>query len=199
MATNHNPKQPSTEEWLAQKGLRFAGGCKAPMPSAGKRECELAMAYEQGLLGVLDKDERKAVELYIKAAEQGNAVAQVNLAWCYQEGSGVDKDDRKAVEWLIKAANQRCIEGMNNLGSLYEKGVPGVLAKDEKHAFSLYLLAAYQGHGSAFYNMGRCYEHGIGVDKQFFKAADCFNQAAKNGVDGASECAARCMLLALHI
>jgi len=34
-----------------------------------------------------------------KAAEQGHASAQCNLALCYENGTGVEKDEQKAVEW----------------------------------------------------------------------------------------------------
>lgn len=52
------------------------------------------------------KDYVKAVEWYRKAAEQGNAVAQFNLAMCYQSGQGVVKDLTEAVKWYRKAAEQ---------------------------------------------------------------------------------------------
>ena len=40
--------------------------------------------------------ERK-VEVYLKAAEEGDAEAQYNLGICYEEGSGVKKNANKAV------------------------------------------------------------------------------------------------------
>ena len=40
---------------------------------------------------VQKKNEQKAVELYQKAAEQGYANAQYNLALCYKKGTGVEK------------------------------------------------------------------------------------------------------------
>ena len=40
---------------------------------------------------------------YEKAAEQGDADAQYNLALCYKNGTGVEKDAEKAVEWYQKA------------------------------------------------------------------------------------------------
>ena len=46
----------------------------------------------------VEKDPVKAVELYTKAAEAGNARAQCNLGWCYENGVGVEKDPVKAVE-----------------------------------------------------------------------------------------------------
>ena len=52
------------------------------------------------------KDYVKAVEWFRKAAEQGNDVAQVYLAMCYQRGQGVVKDFAEAVKWCRKAVKQ---------------------------------------------------------------------------------------------
>jgi TPR repeat protein len=52
------------------------------------------------------KNQKKAVEWYQKAAEQGDAIAQYNLGISYKEGQGVKKDKNKAAEWLSKAAAQ---------------------------------------------------------------------------------------------
>ncbi|EGE27627.1 tetratricopeptide repeat family protein, partial [Moraxella catarrhalis O35E] len=46
----------------------------------------------------------KIGEWYTKAANQGYADAQFNLALMYYEGQGVSQDDQKAVEWYTKAA-----------------------------------------------------------------------------------------------
>ena len=41
-----------------------------------------------------------------KAAEQGEAAAQLWLARTYLEGKGVPKDPEKAKQWMPKAAEQ---------------------------------------------------------------------------------------------
>jgi len=44
------------------------------------------------------------VNWYRKAADQGNAAAQSNLATSYRDGVGVTKDEQEAVNWYRKAA-----------------------------------------------------------------------------------------------
>jgi TPR repeat protein len=44
--------------------------------------------------------------LYRKAAEQGNARAQFNLALMYEDGNGIPKDYNEAIKWYRKAADQ---------------------------------------------------------------------------------------------
>ena len=54
--------------------------------------------------GALKKgDPVRAVEWYRKAAEQGLAKAQHNLAVCYLYGEGVPEDRDEAIKWLEKA------------------------------------------------------------------------------------------------
>ena len=48
-------------------------------------------------------DYAKAVELYRKAADMGNASAMHGLGTCYATGNGVTKDFAKAIEWYKKA------------------------------------------------------------------------------------------------
>ena len=69
--------------------------------------------YDEGR-GVA-RDDRKAVEWFRKAANQGHAFAQNNLGWMYKEGRGVARDDRKAVEWYRKSANQGHAYGQTTL------------------------------------------------------------------------------------
>ena len=54
----------------------------------------------------MEKNQKKAVYWYTKAAKQGDAYAQTNLGVCYEEGMGVEIDQKKAVEWFTKAAEQ---------------------------------------------------------------------------------------------
>ena len=76
--------------------------------------------YHYGL-GVT-KDDKKAVEWYTKAAEQGYARGQYNLGDMYENGKGVTKDLKNAVEWYTKAAEQGNAPGQCNLGYMYENG-----------------------------------------------------------------------------
>ena len=49
----------------------------------------------------------EAFNWYRKATEQGDADAQFNLGWLYENGWGVSKDYAEAVKWWQKAAEQR--------------------------------------------------------------------------------------------
>ena len=60
--------------------------------------------------------------MYQKSAEQGDPVAQKNLASMYHLGQGVQQDDEKAFDWLQKSALQRYGLAQLNLGYAYRLG-----------------------------------------------------------------------------
>ena len=58
-----------------------------------------------------------------KAAEQGDAVSQRNLGYCYEKGLlGVEKDPEKALEWYTKAGDQGDVFANYNAGQFYRTG-----------------------------------------------------------------------------
>jgi len=54
----------------------------------------------------VEQDYEKAVEWYMLAAAQGDALAQNNLGICYENGFGVEQDYGKAIEWYTLAIEQ---------------------------------------------------------------------------------------------
>ena len=138
------------------QSLRFGYGIEKDIPKANEL---LALAATRGfpraqfLVGVFlrsgggENNEREAVEWYTKAAEQGYADAQFNLALCYDDGEGVEKDPAKAVEWYTKAAEQGYAQAQCNLGVCYANG-SGV-KKDPAKAVEWFTKAAEQGHANA--------------------------------------------------
>ena len=54
----------------------------------------------------MPQDYREALKWYRKAADQGNAAAQRNLAVMFGEGLGVPQDYAEALKWFRRAAEQ---------------------------------------------------------------------------------------------
>jgi TPR repeat protein len=142
----------------------------------------LGTRYEKG--DGVPKNLGKAAELYKKAADQGHADAQCNLALLYQNGEGVRKDLRKAVELFQKAAALGYARGQFDVGLLYYagEGVP----KDLAAAAQLFQKAADQGEAQAQYNLGLLYQNGEGVPKDLAKAVELLQKAANQGFEQAS-------------
>lgn len=118
---------------------------------------------------------------YRKAAKQGFAPAQHNLAVCYAAGIGTSQDEVLAAHWFRKAAQQGHAPAQCNLGSCYALGA-GVPA-DDSMAFSWTYKVAVQGEVSAQYNLGCLYSSGRGIGISYSIAAAWFKKAADQGSD----------------
>ena len=79
------------------------------------------------------------IEEFRAKAEQGDAQAQFNLGFCYDNGMGVVKDEAEAVKWYRKAAEQGDAKAQVHLGIWYDDGT-GVV-KDETKAAKGYRKA----------------------------------------------------------
>ena len=86
-----------------------------------------------------------------KAAEQGDAEAQVNLGLRYHDGEGVPQDYAEAMKRYRKAAEQGLAEAQHNLGLMYadDEGVP----QDDAEAYTWFAVAAANGHELAKDNL----------------------------------------------
>jgi len=83
---------------------------------------DLGAAYAAGDGGNWPKDEVRAFGWFSRAAEQGLALAQKNVALAYLNGKGVLQDHRQAAAWFRKGAEQGNVEAQYNLGVLYYTG-----------------------------------------------------------------------------
>jgi TPR repeat protein len=93
------------------------------------------------------QNQTEAVRWYRAAAQQGLAIAQLNLGVDYSTGQGVLKNDAEAIKWFRLAANQGEPQAQFNLGLMYAKG-QGV-AQNFVEAYRWAKLAADQGHDVA--------------------------------------------------
>ena len=82
-----------------------------------------------------------------KAADQGNASAQLSLGVMYDKGQGVPRDAAEAVKWFRKAADQGNAEAQHNLGLMY--AIDPVVPNGIAEAYKWWLLAEAQGNKSA--------------------------------------------------
>lgn len=139
-----------------------------------------ACQYNIGLCHNQKKEYEQAVYWYRKAAEQGYALAQCNLGYCYENGTGVTEDKAQAVHWYRKAAEQGYARAQCNLGNYYFNGK--VVAEDHAKAFYWYQKAAEQGDAIAQYNLGCCYNNGIGIAEDQVKAFYWYQKAAEQGL-----------------
>lgn len=143
-----------------------------------KAQYELGNYYRSDKEG--NKDYSKAIKWYLKAANQGDSLAQLKLAEMYHYILPLRELNRiEAIRWYQKAADQGLIEAQYNLGFIYYNG-QGV-KKNYNKAFEWYLKAAEQGDFKAQSNIGAMYRDGEGVSKNREKAIEWFEKSANQG------------------
>lgn len=143
-----------------------------------KAQLELGKRFTQG--DGVEQSATKAVDLYRKAAEQGQAEAQMALAIIYLSGSmGVAKNLDTAVEWYKKSAEGGFSEAQAALAEIYALGL-GV-TQDLKLSTKWRLKAAEQGHVESQLKIGLIYKEGQGVQQSDTSARKWLRSAAAAG------------------
>lgn len=97
-------------------------------------------AYKKG-------DFEKAAEIFVPKAEEGDPVAQLNIAFMYYCGLHLKKDHKKALHWYLKAANQNNKDAQFSIGTMFENG-EGTQRNPAK-AYFWYSMAEKQGDKDA--------------------------------------------------
>lgn len=139
--------------------------------------CNLGLAYEFG--NGVEKNEKKAFELYKQSARLGYDRGMYNLAFCYMRGLGTTEDHWQAAQYFEKAAQKGHVEAMYNIGVMYLNG-DGV-NKDMKRAAEWFYRAAQNNNIESVFYLGYCYLNGYGVKKYPAMAVNYFRKAADGG------------------
>ncbi|WP_190234342.1 tetratricopeptide repeat protein [Mesorhizobium sp. M4A.F.Ca.ET.050.02.1.1] len=128
-------------------GLLYAAGVPDGIPSK----------KVPGLMDFLPND-RKAAELFLRAASLGYPPAQSRFGSILYEGRGVTADKAEAAKWFEKAAAQSEVSAMIALADMLAAG-DGV-RQDQGRAFTLYSHAAGKGDPAAMKALGESYASG---------------------------------------
>ncbi|MCT4654537.1 MAG: hypothetical protein N4A65_01875 [Cohaesibacter sp.] len=141
----------------------------------------LGWHYYSGLW--IKKDGERAFYWYEKAAQSGDANAQLALYSMLRNGFGILKDEKLAIEWLHRSAENGWPDSQVLLGVRYEKG--SFVEKDPLKAFRLFEKAAQQESGYGLFALAHAYERGVGVSSDWEKAQDLYLKAAEEGYHAA--------------
>jgi TPR repeat protein len=146
---------------IALGAAGFGAAVLSPPPAAAQAPVSINEANANGDKAFQANDYATALRWYVIAADQGDASAQYNAGWIYDNGgNGVTQDYVTARRYYLLAADQGNAGAQNNLGEFYYYG-HGV-AIDLSVAAHWYTLAAAQGEQNAEFNLGWMYAHGEG-------------------------------------
>ena len=132
---------------------------------------------------------------YRKAAEQGDATKQRELAFLYW----LDRDNVEAAKWYLKAAERGNADAQFNLGDMYRdgKGVPQNYAEAakwyRKAAESEVVEKTDLTRAMSADSLGKLYEDGLGVPQDYIEAAKWYRKAAGGSNSGVSSMFSLCL------
>lgn len=121
----------------------------------------------------------EAHKWFLKAARQGYAPAEVNLAVLLFAGWGTQANAGEALYWLRAAAEQGYAPAIFDLGIVYLQGC-GV-RRDYGEAFHFFEKGAALDDPAAQMNLGYLYDQGLGVGQNRSEAAKWYRVAADQG------------------
>ncbi len=173
------------------KPINMQATKKAGAPAAAdllsKKEAEAEALRNSGVKyyygrGVR-KDYKKALELFTKAGNAGNAAAQRSRGIMLAHGQGAPKNISEAIKWLLKAARQGDAAAQNRMGNFYKDG--NGVAQDYHQARAWFQKAAAQDNTSSQFYLGVFYNYGYGVEQNKKTAVEWYRKAARLGdMDG---------------
>jgi uncharacterized protein len=131
------------------------------------------------------QDYVEARHWYERAADAGNARANLELGTYYEYGRGVAVDYAEARRWYEKGVTAGDAWSMTNLGYLYSNG--NGVPQDYAQARKLYERGAALGDDVAMNNIGDIYEKGKGVPQDYPTAIMWYRKAADAGDQAAME------------
>ena len=167
------------DAFLAFENQDYATALTLTLPLAQQNDVEamtlLGRVYDEGF-----NQPKEAFSWFKKAAELGNAQAQVELAELFDAGEGVSQDTEQAVSWYERAAQQGHEEAQLALALHYLEDL-----EDIATAIEYFQQAAEQGNPIALYRLGLLYLGDAGVPNDNLKAWVYFSLAADKVTEAA--------------
>jgi TPR repeat protein len=186
LSTTMAPAQSSSPDALYERGMDAITGVGVSRNDAlgvdyfhhsaelgyGPAQIALAYYYETGTF--LAKEPAQAVELYRKAAQQGDPLAGWLAGRLYFLGPAALHDAEAARKWLTLAADQK-----NAFGAYYLARL--MADRDYTKAPALYKIAADQGLPQAQYFYAKALKDGRGIPQDRLTAYIWFTIAGDAG------------------
>lgn len=125
----------------------------------------------------VEKDYKKAIELFEKSSKKGYALSSYTLSKLYKIGEGIEKNEEKEIYYLKLAAEQGDAKAQNNLAIYYMNDK----MKDYPKAFEFFKKASEQNLGISKINLAKLYYDGLGVEKNTKKSIELLKSELSKG------------------
>ncbi|MDR2549354.1 MAG: sel1 repeat family protein [Desulfobulbus sp.] len=162
--------------------LALAGPCVAQDKAGDETARRLKAEAYRAYYGVNQPvNYTLALQLYLQAAERGDAEAQFVAGGMLYQGQGADPDKRNGFKWLLAAAEQGKVspESLAIIGAMYLRG--STVPQNYLEAKKWLAKAAAQGNLAAQNDLAYLYYNGLGGDRDYKKALELYEKAAFQG------------------
>lgn len=133
----------------------------------------------------VEKDEKRAVDIYKGTLEEGHIGAAYRLGQCYFYGIGTEVNYSSAFDYFSQSVEAGNTMSAGFIGNMYLKGL-GVEV-DAEQGVEFLSIAAHDNDGHAQYELGNCYLKGEGVEQSDEQALFWYQQSAANGNEAAQK------------
>ena len=130
---------------------------------------DMGLHYNDGTYG-LQQDCTKALELWHRAGELGNATAYHNIACSYKDGDGVEMDYKKAIHYWELAAMRGHTRARQNLGALEGK------AGNNDRALKHYMIGTRNGDSNSLKTIKLMYKDGQATKDDYANALCAYQE-----------------------
>ncbi|MEM6304085.1 MAG: caspase family protein [Pseudomonadota bacterium] len=154
----------------------------AALADQGDTRSMLGLAYMR--LNSVDPryDPKEAAEFLQRAAGEGSAEAQFELAQLYERGLGVPQDFNRALELYLQSADQNFADALNDLGFIFFQGGLNV-TRDPERALKYFERAADLRHPQAMFNWAAMIDDGNIAGRGPADAAEYLYRALRTGAE----------------
>ena len=129
----------------------------------------LGLYHNDGMYG-LPKDVNKALELFHRAADLGNATSYYNIGNGYFFGRGVDIDKKRAKHYYELGAMRGCVLARHNLAVIEEN------SGDMNRAIKHYMISVGSGFNMSLDVMQNLYSKGNATKDEYTKALRAYQK-----------------------
>lgn len=146
-----------------------------PVLDPGEEEFSQARRYFDGT-GV-PKDELRAFQLFLAAAQRGHRSSMITVGYMYENGIAVSVDGREAAKWYEHAGKLGDTDGLLKLGAMYCRGQ--VIPQNTQEGVRIFHLAAQSGNVDAMEELGKLYSAGVGVPQDRWAGVEWLGRASE--------------------
>ena len=126
--------------------------------------CNLGFLYFDGGVRGVPRNVVKALELWHRAAELGNAMAYYGIGSAYKDGRGVDADHEKAIHYLELSAM------MGDVNARHDLGIEEENVGDINRALKHFMIAVKDGCADSLNSINLLYSKGNITKDNYAKA-----------------------------